>query len=311
MKKVILLLASTVPFAGAALAEPVVYGKANVSLQANDENGASTTDLVSNASRIGVMGSETISDSLKAIYRFEFEAHIDDGKDSDGNTFSQRDIFVGLQGDSWGTVIAGKFNTPFKQAGKPVDLFNDLEGDLKSIMSKSENRESNSVQYSTPSSWGPVKATIDYIASEDENVDDGVSTSVVFEQEGLYLALAYDMDVEKDSSDETADVYRLVAQYSFGDFKVGGLYEDQDPNGASTLKDGDAWLVSAQYKMDKTTFKAQYGESDIVNNGGETYSVGVDYKLNKQAKLFGFYTAEEADGGLDKDYLGVGVELKF
>ncbi len=305
MKKMCLLLAATVPFAGAALAEPVLYGKANVSLQSNDENGVSTTDLVSNASRLGVKGSEKINDDLTAVYQFEFEVAIDDG-DNKGDTFGQRDIFVGLQGDTWGKVIAGKFNTPMKQAGKPVDLFNDLEGDLKSIVSVSENRASNSVQYSTPSSWGPVTGTIDYVASEDETINDGISASAVFEQEGLYLAIAYDMDVEA----EDVDVYRLVAQYSFGDFKVGGLYEDQDP-GVSGLKNGDAWLVSAQYQLDKTTFKAQYGESDIVSDGGDTYSLGVDYKLHKQVKVFGFYTAEKADGGLDKDYLGVGVELKF
>ncbi len=304
MKKTIFLLAATLPFAGTTLAEPTLYGKANVSLQANDENGESTTDLVSNASRLGVKGSEAINDSLKAIYRFEFEVHIDDG-DKDGQTFSQRDIYVGLQGDTWGTVIAGKFNTPFKQAGKPVDLFNDLEGDLKSILSKSENRESNSVQYSSPSAWGPVIVNVDYIASEEAR-DDGVSTSVIFDQDALYLAFAYDMDVEA----EGADIYRLVGQYAFGDFKVGALYEDQDA-GVSNLRDGDGWLVSAQYKVDQWVLKAQLGESDIVKEGGDTYSLGADYVLTKNAKVFGFYTAEEADDNTDNDYLAVGFELKF
>ncbi len=298
------LLSLTLP--SAVFADATIYGKANVSLQSTDEGGSSTSELVSNASRLGVKGSESISDGLTAIYKFEFEVHLDDG-DKNGDTFSQRNIYVGLQSDAMGTVIAGKFDTPLKVAQKKIDLFSDLEGDIKSILTKNENRESNSVMYSTPKGWGPIKASLAYIAKEDDGVDDGTSLSVAYSNKKVYAAIAYDQDVEK----EGAEVFRVVTQVSLGALQLGALYEDQDA-GPSSLNDGDAWMASVQYKMDKVVLKAQLGESDTVVEGAETFSLGVDYKLSKKTKVFAFYTHEEADAMADdNDYGGLGIELKF
>ena len=307
MKKALLPLAIAAVLPLSAMADVTVYGKANLSFQSTDEGGVQIEELVSNASRIGFKGKEELGDSgLKAIYKFEYETQIDDG-DKDGQTFSQRNIYVGLQGN-FGTVIGGKFDTPFKTAQNKIDLFNDLEGDIGSIITKSDNRESNSVQYTTPSSLGPVVANIAYIMSEADNVDSGISSSIAYDQDGIYLALAYDMDVEA----ETADVVRLVGQFSVGDAEIGVLWEDQDA-GTSSLLDGDGWVVSAKFKVNsEVALKAQYGESDMVKVGAKTYSLGMDYKLSKQTKLFGFYTHEEADTmTYDNDYAGVGIELKF
>jgi len=298
------LLSLTLP--SAVFADATIYGKANVSLQSTDEGGSSTSELVSNASRLGVKGSESISDGLTAIYKFEFEVHLDDG-DKNGDTFSQRNIYVGLQSDAMGTVIAGKFDTPLKVAQKKIDLFSDLEGDIKSILTKNENRESNSVMYSTPKGWGPIKASLAYIAKEDDGVDDGTSLSVAYSNKKVYAAIAYDQDVEK----EGAEVFRVVTQVNLGALQLGALYEDQDA-GPSSLNDGDAWMASVQYKMDKVVLKAQLGESDTVVEGAETFSLGVDYKLSKKTKVFAFYTHEEADAMADdNDYGGLGIELKF
>ncbi len=306
MNKALLPIAIAAALPLSALADVTIYGKANVSVQSTDEGGDTTTEVVSNASRLGVKGSESISDGLKAIYKFEFEVQIDDG-DKDGDTFSQRNIYVGLQSDKMGTVIVGKFDTPLKVAQKKIDLFNDLEGDIKSIVTKNDNRESNSVMYSSPKAWGPIKASVAYIAQEEDGVDDGTSMSIAYSDGGVYAALAYDVDVEK----EGAEVLRLVSQMTFGQLQLGVLYEDQDA-GISSLNDGDAWLVSAKYKIDKVSLKAQFGESDTVVEGAETFSLGADYKLSKSSKVFAYYTHEEADSLVDdNDYIGVGMELKF
>ena len=137
MRKALLPVAIAAVLPLSALADATIYGKANVSFQSTDEGGDSITEVVSNASRIGFKGSESLSDGLKAIYKFEFEVQVDDGE-KDDKTFTQRNIYVGLQSDSKGTVIIGKFDTPLKVAQKKVDLFSDLEGDIKSILSKNE-----------------------------------------------------------------------------------------------------------------------------------------------------------------------------
>ena len=43
------------------------YGKANLSLQSNDEGDGSETELVSNASRIGVKGGTKLNDDFEGI----------------------------------------------------------------------------------------------------------------------------------------------------------------------------------------------------------------------------------------------------
>lgn len=313
MKKALLPLAIAALLPMSALADVTVYGKANVSLQSTDEGGEKTTELVSNASRVGLKGSEDLGGGLKAIYKFEYEVHIDDG-DKSGQTFTQRNIYVGLKG-GFGEVIVGKFDTPLKKAQSKVDLFNDLEGDIKSIITKNDNRTSNNVQYTSPKAWGPVQAKVAYVASEDKNVDSGVSSSVAYSNKndndkkvGVYVALAYDMDIEK----EDAQVVRLVGQLQLEDLQLGLLWEDQDA-GTSSLRDGDGWVVSAKLNATKNVdFKVQYGESEMVKDDGKTWSLGLDYKLSKKTKLYGFYTHEEANNlAEDNDYAGIGMQMKF
>jgi predicted porin len=203
MKKTALSLAiaAVLPaFANAEKVEievPEFYGKINVSVQNTQEGSASISELVSNASRLGVKGNIDLNHGLQGVYKAEYETQVDDG-DKGGQTFSQRNIYAGIKG-GFGQVIVGMFDTPLKKAQKKIDLFNDLEGDIKSVISKSDNREANSVQYNTPTMSGLV-ATIAHIASEDEAINDGTSSSLTFSRNALYAAVAYDTDVEADGT---------------------------------------------------------------------------------------------------------------
>ncbi|WP_020412950.1 porin [Microbulbifer sp. ANSA001] len=283
------------------------YGKANVTFQAADEGDGSETDVQSNASRLGVKGEIALTDGIKGIYRMEYEVDMDGDAD---DTFSQRNIYAGLEG-GFGQVIAGKFDTPLKVAQKKVDLFNDLEGDIKSLITSSDNREEDALQYTTPSFAG-FKASTAYISNKGEVINEetgeernnGISASVAYDNNGVFMAYAFDQDVEG----QDIDVQRFVAQYNIGPVQVGALFEDQeDAAGNST----DGWMGSVAYKIEQWTMKAQYGQSDIKKEGGETYSLGLDYKFNSSAKVFGFYTDETADGDYDRSYAGIGAEYKF
>ncbi|WP_308367505.1 MULTISPECIES: porin [unclassified Microbulbifer] len=286
------------------------YGKANVDFQSADEGEGSNTDIKSNASRLGVKGELPFDNGIKGIYKMEYQVDIDGDAEE---TFEQRNIYAGLEG-GFGQVIGGKFDTPMKVAQNKVDLFNDLEGDIKSVISRSDNRESNSLQYTTPSFAG-FKLSTDYISHQDEVIgqdefgeditrDNGTSVSLAYDNYGVYLAYAYDQNVEANDW----DVQRLVAQYNIGPVQVGALYEEQErPDGSEQ----DGWMASAAYKINAWTLKAQYGESDIVVAEAETYSLGVDYKLSAAAKVFGFFTDETAANDYERSYAGIGTEFKF
>lgn len=311
MKKtaISLAIAAMVP----ALANAEVfefYGKANVAFQSADEGDDAVTDIKSNASRLGVKGELPFDNGVKGIYKMEYQVDIDGDA---GETFEQRNIYAGLEG-GFGQVIGGKFDTPLKVAQKKVDLFNDLEGDIKSVITKSDNRESNNLQYSTPSLGGFTMSAA-YISNRDEVIgidefgeeitrDNGTSVSLAYENNGIYVAYAYDQDVEANDW----NVSRAVAQYNIGGLQLGALYEEQEKADNS---DQEGWMTSVAYKISNWTMKAQYGESDIVVADAETYSLGLDYKLSSSAKVFGFYTDETAADDYDRSYFGIGTEFKF
>lgn len=309
MKKIALALAVTAPFAAQAetieIEKPEFYGKFNVVQEfIQQETAGSYSKLNSNASRLGVKGKFALDNGLTAIYQAEYGTDVD----AKNTVFSRRNTFVGMEG-GFGQVIAGVFDTPLKLSQNKVDLFNDLQGDISKMISGSENRAENSVQYTSPSLAGAV-LTVDHINSEDSDADgvqrdNGLSASLAYTRDGIYLAYAYDNAVNADG----VEVSRVVGQYTVGGLQLGALWEAQDNNGT----DDEGWMASASYKLNSTVaLKAQYGESDIKKAGGQSYSIGADYKLAKAAKAFVYATAEDADAaGSANQYYGAGVEYKF
>jgi predicted porin len=321
MKKALLPLviaAAALPLS--ALAEVTVYGKANVSLQNADENEESAIELVSNASRIGLKGSEEINSSLKAIYQFEYQTEVDDGSGGTSNqTFTQRNIYVGLQGTG-GTIMGGHFDTPVKVLQEKIDLFNDLEGDINFIVD-GETRSKNIVQYSTPVFAEAFALNVAYVTVENHDplveVDDGTSVSFTYTTPMFYLGLATEQDVTV----QGLDITRVATRLTLGAVQLGALYEQTE---SDVIDNDDGWIVSGKINAtDKLSFKAQYGtaaeeyidKAPIVDGEATQASLGVDYLLSKNTTLFGYYTQETLETGAvetyDNSWLGVGLELKF
>ena len=313
-------IASTMGLASQGFAagpiDGTIYGKINVSV-VNSDNGASDEwNLNSNASRLGVKGKTEIADGLYAVYKAEFEMCVDDG-DCKGQTFTQRNIMGGVRG-SFGTVWAGKHDSPTKLAQNKIDLFNDLEGDIKNTF-EGENRVSNIVAYTSPTINGfsstvammPGEgADVDGDGQDDTGLTDGISYSVSYSMDNLYIAVAGDQDVD------SQDLMRIVAQYKMDALKLGVMYQ-QNENNLGT-KDESGFFVSAAYQLDKkTTLKAQYGsiEDDVDGDEEETLSLGADYKLAKGTKVYVFYTdnTDSSTGVADDEdtAFGLGMEHKF
>lgn len=297
-----------------------VYGRADVSYQyesykygPQDEDG-NTFVLKSNASRFGVKGSKSLDDSLSAIYQLEWEVDFTDkdSKNGDGdNILKARNSFIGLQGN-FGKVIAGTHDTPLKKAQGKIDLFNDLEGDIKNVI-EGENRVNNFLQYSTPKLADAIVANIAVIPGEDVedggDVDNGaadyISASVVYQDDIVYAALAMDDSVKG------VDSVRLTGQVKFQDAKIGILYQISEPSeGAGD--DDDGVILSASYKIGKETLKFQYGVSDMKEDGLEQVSVGIDHKLDKKTKLYAFLTNTTADDDAREEMIVAGgIQHKF
>lgn len=321
MKKVLLTaaIASALSVSSHGFAEgPIdgtIYGKVNVSVVNQDTGSSDEWKLNSNASRLGVKGKTEIADGLYAVYKAEFEVCVDDG-DCKGQTFTQRNIMGGIRG-SFGTIWAGKHDTPTKLAQNKIDLFNDLEGDLKNTF-EGENRVSNMVAYTSPEINGFAAsvaiipgegADLDQDGIDDSGLADGMSYSISYTKDNLFVTVAGDQDVDNQ------DLIRVVAQYIMDDLQLGVMYQQNEDNLGT--KDESGFFVSAAYTIDKTTLKAQYGsiEDDVDGDKEDTLSLGADYKLAKGTKVYVFYTdnTDSAVGQADTDdsAFGVGMEHKF
>ncbi|MFP1682101.1 porin [Alloalcanivorax sp. C16-1] len=332
-----IVLVTTVLLGGlpiiAGAAQPSLYGKVNLSLENIDFEGASLAgprvadewELNSNNSRIGIKGDFDLDvGNLKAVYLAEFGIDVDEG-DSGGQTFSQRNIYAGLQG-AYGTVIAGKFDTPLKRIEGPVDQFNDLYGDLDTFIG-GQNRSSNIIQYQTPLLWNGLTVKAAFSPAEQDDVDgdgvdedglaDTVSASLEWQRERLYAALAYEKDqAARRSVDgiDRADLLRASLSYRLGALELGALVqqaEDAAPN--SDLEDRSL-LASSAWHFERLTLKAQGGRTKGEETGEKLtlWALGADYRLGSGTVAYVYLSQlERDDAGTEDRAAGTGLAFKF
>ncbi|ATR78214.1 porin [Moraxella osloensis] len=361
MKKIALASAIALASITAAHAAPTVYGKVFLTADYTDTNyddnyrasvtatsapnDESTVKLNSNASRIGFKGSEELTDTTKLIYQLEYRIY----PDNDGQQFRSRDTYVGLAHNTLGTVLAGRLNTPFRQAKGNADVFH-ANYDTLSIytagplgyVNLGEYRANNMVSYKSPTIVGmPVTFTAAVSLSENDSEgdklladtvynadgtvktaakytneadkkDNGYSASLVYDQNGVYLAAGYDnnMNVE-----DTA--WRLAGTVDMGKMNMvqgltlGALYQNADLFNVND--DAKTWLISGKYAIANTpwTAKAQYINTDFGDNDVSQVAVGGEYAFNKATKGHIYAGQISRDNYKDDTIVGTGIEYKF
>jgi predicted porin len=284
-----------------------IYGKANLTVQSSDSEDGSFTEVKSNASRIGFKGGQALDHDLELIFKAEFQVDLDGDSDK-GDSITDRNQYLGVKG-KFGTVLLGKNDTVLKQSQGKVDLFSDLNGDIKTLW-KGENRMSDSITYKSPKFNG-LQVGVTYITEDAVDAEDGTSIALFYGDKSLkkskyYAAVALDSEVNG------YDTMRLTVQGKLAGFTLGAIAHTQEK--VSDGSEVDGFLVSAKYSFDKVTLKAQLQTAEL--DGGEDRSgmtIGADYKLGKSTKVFAFFTTFDLDmdSAEDYDYLAVGLEYKF
>lgn len=353
-----LAIGATLALPMAAQAAPAFYGKLDVSVENLDGDQfdfvvpptgtteVESTTMETNASRLGIRGEEKLTGNFSAIYQVEYGITID-GDSSNSADLNARDRYLGLKNSQLGSVMLGRMNTPLKNAEGGVDLFNDSRLDMDNVLA-GQNRVSNSIAYVSPKIMDAVTARVTAI-TEEQTSGGGVSASLAYEANGLYLAVAMDNNVDGDVDSGALnggnslyatyatgpapvlplptfelDTTRLVASYGNESFKVGALYQQSEVQGAGVQPEQTAWLLSGAYMLDKLTFKLQYGASEGEAGPAELgeltqLSVGVDYQWTQAAKLYTMLGQQEFDtpasfaglGDGDLTLIGVGMAYSF
>ena len=131
-------------------------------------------EMESSNSRFGVRGHEKLGGGLRAVWQLETQFLVD----SNNTAFAQRDSWVGLKHDRFGTVKLGRFDTPFKEYGDDVSFLGVSSGNFvstsavlrrfgfgESNAARFHERRVNAVQYESPD-LGPAEFKIQYSTNE-------------------------------------------------------------------------------------------------------------------------------------------------
>jgi predicted porin len=295
-----LLLAMFMTAALPLQADPlIVYGKINVSAQSSDEGAGSFSELKSNASRFGIKGDYDLDGELTLVYQLEWEVDLTD--EPNEKNLKGRDQFIGLKG-SFGTIKAGRNDTALKLSQGKIDLFSDYEADIKTLW-KGENRMNNSLAYISPSFQG-FSVLVSHIMEDSPEGKDGQSFALMYGDENLKDSILF-ASVALDNEVNGYDAARVTGQFKVAGFKVGAGLQQQEAVATGVKEDG--WLANLAYPLNKYELKAQYQTLEE----HEGYSLGADYKIGKDTKLFAWYTSFDFDNKVDTDYVAIGIEHKF
>ncbi|WP_345843399.1 porin [Shewanella algae] len=333
---------------GALADGPTLYGRLDLSITNSDQGatlqtgtngvevGESGTYIENNFSHLGVKGSEKISDGVDIIYQMEFQVENTSGS---GDTFKARNTYLGAK-TNFGTVLAGRNDTVFKQAEGGVDVFGNTNADIDRMLG-GQVRSGDGVWYYSPKIADLITLNATYLmednyATYDENgkeidKDNMYALSATIGDKKLkaqnyYAAIAYNKAIGG------IDAYRAVGQVKLGDFKLGGLFQNSESI-VDGSDDNNTYFVNVVYNLNGVNLKLQYGYDEagfgkyykaLGDNAGTdievtNITVGADYRVAKSTLLFAHYAnyqGEYKDAGAkfdleDDNVFTVGVRYDF
>jgi predicted porin len=325
-KKLLAVAIGAAMIAGATAAtagEAELYGKIHVSVDSMD-NGASgtvasgATDnsgiyVSSNSSRLGIKGSEDLGNGLSAVYQYEMSTDY-----SNKTLAGDRNAYLGLKG-GFGTVMAGRIDTPFKTVGRKNDLFGDTVADTRNLTNDKGNdaRVTDVLVYTN--TFGAVNVALAYVPEDGTKDSGATSFSLGFKQGPLSLAAAM-QTINKGTwiaannaatppvapgPDKDSSAMLITAAYAMGDITVNAMYEQETDGKGFDTKDGDTMGLGATFKSGANKFKLQYTtRSNDVNSGankddGTLLALGVDHSLSKMTSVYAIYATMSNDPGAD------------
>ena len=333
MKKLLLATAVAALSVSAAQAAPTVYGEAFLTLDlveadVDETAGGTTTtgnadertSLNSNASRIGLKGSEALTANTDLLYQLEYGIDVDD-QDNGRGQFYSRDTYVGLQNAQYGKVLAGRLTA----IDDYVNFANVTQGGVLGgdnvLASFDALRLDNSFAYFSPS-YNNMQFMAMYGLDEDNFVDEQNIAGVAgkYAMGPMNAGLSY-IQASGDVIGDFKKAIRVSGNYAVNPaLTVGALYQNTDLN---TDDNENAFTLSGEMKT--ATPWTAYAQADVVSNvdgdkDGDALRgvVGGKYAINAATTghVYGAYLNEEYDDGTNKeDYdgfgIGGGIEYKF
>ncbi|WP_395143224.1 porin [Moraxella atlantae] len=343
MKKIALVSAIAIASISSAQAAPKVYGKIFLSTDYvstdyddKDKKDEDTFKLNSNSSRIGFRGDDTLNDDIDLVYQLEYEINPDDEK---GKQFTSRNTYLGLSNRQYGTLLAGRHDTPFKLSKGNVDVFTNNSGAGLSLdkigpsysngvkdlsYNLGETRANNVIAYKTPAIVG-MPVTFMAAVSLSETDEDGKvklkdevkEVKEVKLPDGTVLVKGVKAQPAVYSEKKIKDNgYSAMLAYDQNGMYLAGGYDSNVGNADS------AWRIAGSIDLGKANMMngmnglvlgALYQNADIydVKDDAKTWLVSGKYKLPESKWAIKAQYANTDFGDNDASEIAVGGEYAF
>src|SRR5437762_284826 len=297
-----------------------IYGRANVTYECTTTENSSNTglqpnqsnwNLVDNASRVGIRGNKDLGGGLTGLFQMESRVRLDEGF----GQLTSRDSYAGLAG-GFGTVRLGRTIGPVYYATYDyISMHNHDTGTssdalLAPTVVGNQGFMNNTVWYTSPKIGRAFTVDVAYsllgvqrVVSDSQPHYLGVVGS--YDQGPLHAAASYantqkTVALGTGANDDKA--YTIGGLYDFKTFVVGALIESAK---SKVLTGGDASRnyvrVSGMMPVGKHEFHVNFGTvnhgigSSASNDGAKQWTLGYNYNITKETKIYGFYTKVDND----------------
>ncbi len=296
-------------------AGPTLYGEIHLSVNYLDNNADyNSWSLNSNASRLGIKGSEELGNGMKVGYLIEWSVGMDGSRNAaaadNAKDLNLRNRAVTVSGD-WGTLLAGQWDTPFKLLGKKVAMFAERLGDHRDLnTAKIDLRTPNTLTYTTPNMAGfsltgayIFDATTDGTPATADNTDYSAwSANAMYNNGPFLLGLAYE-NIAADVFAANADnqhSWRVAGAWAMGAFRILGTYTATENGYGLKNNDPDITTLGASWSFGNNILKGEYGwrsaesyastdDIEVDSTGAKQWVIGLDHALSRSTTLYTEY----------------------
>ena len=336
MKKLLLASAVAALSITAAQAAPTVYGKAFLTLDANDGNEYSSSknsrsQLNSIGSRIGLKGSEALTANTDLVYQLEYGVKVD-AEDGESN-FKARDTYLGLAHKQYGTAVAGRLSAIDDYINYVTVASGGVVGGDDTLAHYTGPRANNAIAYFSPSFQGAqvmAMYALDEVKGEDAVKNDSLGRDawglgVKYEPTTLPVkaGITYIQAGANANNAVVLDhMLRVSGAYAINPaITVAGQYQltEGRNEGKGEKHKENTYTLSGSYKVGQTPWTA-YSQLDYVTNADfikddkeERIVIGGKYAFNQNTTghLYSGYLKEKSKGDPDANSYGIGAGLEY
>jgi predicted porin len=314
-----------------------IYGAARLSVDIISTDAKATgadsslTRVSSNSSRLGFRDKEDVSDDLSAVMQLELGVNYDStqtsvatkvtntttGATSNTNIdkITYRNSYAGISSKTFGTLIFGIHDTPYKISTGSLDPFADTMADYNAIIgtvngtSDFDLRAKDTVMYMSPKWVGiQVMAATSTTGQESDTSTSGnkqeYSISASYGNGPVYVALANEVHKNGygslDKLGYKIEGTKLGAGFTLEGTKIGLAYEALKDSVSDSKNTRNALYIAVSQKLGNETIKAAFGKADDgkdpnTKTGATFAAIGVDHSFSQRTTAYVLYAKTKND----------------